>query len=130
MVYIIHNCDCRTCNGGNPAPPGVIGGSICNCRCHFSGHPIDTEEHRAWEREQSRKYLVNVLGSEEAADNVMKSADKLGEAVKEYFEKELDRVPTDKCPECKVEGLRGIGDRMTCPECLYQWIDMEEEDEG
>ena len=36
MVYIIpaDRCNCKTCHGGFPAPPGVYGGSKCACRCH------------------------------------------------------------------------------------------------
>lgn len=39
MVYVIHDCHCGLCLGGQPAPirldgEMVFGGSICNCRCH------------------------------------------------------------------------------------------------
>ena len=39
MVYIIPKCDCSTCTGSQPAKPRpngkmVLGGSICNCKCH------------------------------------------------------------------------------------------------
>ncbi len=36
MVRIINafECDCGSCNGGTPAPPGHFGGSHCACRCH------------------------------------------------------------------------------------------------
>jgi Lar family restriction alleviation protein len=39
MVYLMPacECDCKTCNGGNPAPPGVFGGSMCTCSCHKTG---------------------------------------------------------------------------------------------
>lgn len=39
MVYLIpaSQCNCKTCNGGHPAPPGVFGGSRCTCPCHNTG---------------------------------------------------------------------------------------------
>jgi len=35
-VYLMpaSSCDCKTCNGGTPAPKGVFGGSHCSCPCH------------------------------------------------------------------------------------------------
>ena len=39
MVYLMpaENCDCKTCNGGTPAPEGVFGGTHCTCPCHSGG---------------------------------------------------------------------------------------------
>lgn len=69
MVRIIQNCDCRTCDGGTPAPAGVFGGSICTCPCHLSGHPIDSDEHKAWDKkrwEEHYKRLMEGLGYPDA----------------------------------------------------------------
>jgi hypothetical protein len=34
VVYLIHNCQCATCEGSRPAPKGSYGGTLCNCSCH------------------------------------------------------------------------------------------------
>lgn len=58
MVYLMssESCDCRTCNGGTPAPPGNFGGSSCLCPCHtLSGK--DKEQYiKEKEKARSRLY--------------------------------------------------------------------------
>lgn len=40
MVRVINSCDCETCKGTIPAPPGHFGGAICNCKCHTEGRTV------------------------------------------------------------------------------------------
>jgi hypothetical protein len=49
MVYLIPNCICGVCDGGNPAPSGVFEGSFCPCFCHS-----EEREKKAKEIEYNR----------------------------------------------------------------------------
>lgn len=82
MVYIIPNCDCKTCNGGTPAPKGTFGGSICTCMCHISGHPIDSKEHSKWMTEERRRCTRETLRGLAVAEGGQKAGRK--------FDKEYD----------------------------------------
>ena len=61
MVYLItpENCDCETCNGGTPAPPGNFGGSHCCCPCH-NLQGIEREDYIR----QKKKWLKKVHSHE------------------------------------------------------------------
>jgi len=74
MVMIIQNCDCKTCNGGTPAPPGHFGGSTCICPCHQSGHPVDSKEHHEWMMSEHRKHMKETLRALAVAEGGQKAA--------------------------------------------------------
>lgn len=60
MVYLIpaEQCNCITCDGGKPAPPGYIGGSHCMCKCHIDSK---YKAQRIKEQQRQIKNLVKEI---------------------------------------------------------------------
>ena len=48
-----NECDCKTCVGAVPVPPGYYGGFLCTCSCHDAQRAKDKAERGL--REASQK---------------------------------------------------------------------------
>lgn len=57
MVYLMpaEQCDCISCDGGKPAPKGVLGGSHCLCKCHTD------PEYKRKRIKEKQKILENLI---------------------------------------------------------------------